>query len=71
MRTAFAPRTAKTMGELEVRGPWVASAYFQSSDERDRWTNDGWFRSGDVATIDREGIMRITDRTKDLNQVRR
>jgi fatty-acyl-CoA synthase len=56
----------ETMGELEVRGPWVASAYFQSGGESDRWTNDGWFRSGDVATIDREQIMRITDRTKDL-----
>jgi fatty-acyl-CoA synthase len=60
------PHDGETMGELEVRGPWVASAYFQSNEESDRWTNDGWFRSGDVATIDSEHIMRITDRTKDL-----
>jgi len=60
------PKDGQTMGELEVRGPWVASSYFQSSSEADRWTADGWFRTGDVATIDGEGYMRITDRTKDL-----
>ena len=54
------------MGELEVRGPWVAASYFESSAEHDKWTADGWFRTGDVATIDSEGYMRITDRTKDL-----
>jgi fatty-acyl-CoA synthase len=60
------PRDGQTMGELEVRGPWVAASYFQSDAEHDKWTNDGWFRTGDVATIDSEGYMRITDRTKDL-----
>jgi acyl-CoA synthetase (AMP-forming)/AMP-acid ligase II len=60
------PNDGRTMGELEVRGPWVASAYFKSNSERDKWTQDGWFRTGDVATIDSERYMRITDRTKDL-----
>jgi fatty-acyl-CoA synthase len=60
------PRDGRTMGELEIRGPWVASDYFESDEERTKWTDDGWFRTGDVATIDAEGYMRITDRTKDL-----
>jgi fatty-acyl-CoA synthase len=60
------PNDGRTMGELEVRGPWVASSYFESGSGQDRWSEDGWFRTGDVATIDSEGYMRITDRTKDL-----
>jgi fatty-acyl-CoA synthase len=60
------PKDGQTMGELQIRGPWVAASYFQSDAENDKWTNDGWFRTGDVATIDSEGYMRITDRTKDL-----
>jgi fatty-acyl-CoA synthase len=52
-------------GELEVRGPWVASSYFKM-DQSDRWTKDGWFRTGDVVTIDGEGYVKITDRVKDL-----
>jgi fatty-acyl-CoA synthase len=60
------PNDGETMGELEIRGPWVAASYFHSAAENEKWTGDGWFRTGDVATIDREGYMRITDRTKDL-----
>lgn len=60
------PNDGQTMGELEIRGPWVAGSYFQSDSEKDKWTADGWFRTGDVATIDSEGYLRITDRTKDL-----
>src|SRR5262245_50597472 len=60
------PRDGQTMGELQIRGPWVAASYFRSDSEKDKWTDDGWFRTGDVATIDSEGYMRITDRTKDL-----
>ena len=59
-------RDGKTMGELQVRGPWVAASYFQSPVDSDKWTEDGWFCTGDVATIDGEGYMQITDRTKDL-----
>jgi fatty-acyl-CoA synthase len=54
-----------TMGELEVRGPWVASSYF-GDEGKDRFTKDGWFKTGDVVTIDAEGYVRITDRSKDV-----
>lgn len=52
-------------GELQVRGPWVASSYY-GLDQPDKWTDDGWFRTGDVASIDSEGYVKITDRLKDL-----
>jgi fatty-acyl-CoA synthase len=57
------PRDGRASGELMVRGPWVISAYFNSDDEPLR---DGWFPTGDVATIDADGYMQITDRSKDL-----
>ncbi len=53
-------------GELQVRGPWVAASYYDQPDADDRWTTDGWFRTGDVVTIDRHGSIKIVDRTKDL-----
>jgi fatty-acyl-CoA synthase len=56
----------KAMGELHVRGPWVARSYHLNPAEADKFTNDGWFRTGDVVTIDPEGYVRITDRAKDL-----
>jgi fatty-acyl-CoA synthase len=59
------PWDGVTSGELQVRGPWVASGYF-NLDAGDRWTDDGWFRTGDVVTIDPEGYVKITDRVKDL-----
>lgn len=61
-----APRDGTSQGELQVRGPWVASAYVNEPGYKDAWTADGWFRTGDVVTIDPEGYMSITDRTKDL-----
>ncbi len=61
-----APWDGVTPGELEVRGPWVASAYYGAPESADRWTPDGWFRTGDVATIDSEGFVKIFDRTKDM-----
>ena len=60
------PWDGKTMGELQVRGPWVAASYYNPSDPIASWTDDGWFRTGDVVTIDPEGYVKITDRTKDL-----
>jgi fatty-acyl-CoA synthase len=60
------PWDGVTPGELEVRGPWVAGSYFEAPDQAHRWTADGWFKTGDVATIDAEGIVKIVDRAKDL-----
>jgi acyl-CoA synthetase (AMP-forming)/AMP-acid ligase II len=53
-------------GALQVRGPWVCSDYFKLNGSGDAHTEDGWFDTGDVATIDAEGYMAITDRTKDV-----
>jgi fatty-acyl-CoA synthase len=61
-----APWDGTTMGELHVRGPWVASSYFNAPGTEDRWTADGWLRTGDIATIDQEGYVQIADRAKDL-----
>jgi fatty-acyl-CoA synthase len=60
------PNDGTTMGELEVRGPWVAASYYHSESEDDRYTDDGWFRTGDVVTLDLHGYMTIQDRSKDL-----
>jgi len=54
------------MGEVQLRGPWVAASYYNLPAENDKWTEDGWFRSGDVGTINAEGYLRIVDRAKDL-----
>ena len=58
------PWDGQTMGELQVRGLWVISGYWQVDSAAS--FADGWFRTGDVATIDRHGFIQITDRTKDL-----
>ena len=60
------PWDGESMGELQVRGPWVVGSYYDNPESADRFTADGWFRTGDVATIDAEGYVQITDRTKDL-----
>jgi len=60
------PHDGETMGEVQLRGPWVAASYYNLPEERDKWTGDGWFRTGDVATLDSEGYLQIADRTKDL-----
>ena len=53
-------------GTLKVRGPWVASNYFRLEEAGSPLDEDGWFDTGDVATIDPNGVMQITDRTKDV-----
>ena len=58
------PHDGKAFGELKVRGPWIARAYF--NDDADCADADGWLTTGDVATLDGDGYMQITDRTKDL-----
>jgi len=60
------PWDGESMGELCVRGPWVASAYYDNPESADAFTDDGWFRTGDVASMDERGFMKIADRTKDL-----
>jgi fatty-acyl-CoA synthase len=60
------PWDGASMGELEVRGPCVASSYAWATDPDDHFTDDGWFRTGDIVAIDPEGFIRITDRAKDL-----
>ncbi len=57
------PKDGNAVGRLQVRGPWVASHYYRA---RKSALDDGWFDTGDVASIDRNGFMSIADRTKDL-----
>jgi fatty-acyl-CoA synthase len=59
------PRDGKSPGRLQVRGPWVASAYFKN-EGAGAFTDDGWFDTGDIATLDEEGYLRLTDRAKDV-----
>jgi acyl-CoA synthetase (AMP-forming)/AMP-acid ligase II len=59
------PWDGSTMGELQTRGPWVTSGYYNDPRGAESFS-DGWFRTGDVATIDPEGYLQIMDRTKDL-----
>ncbi len=58
------PRDGQAFGSLLVRGPWVVSSYYQNDDKKS--FVDGWFDTGDVATIDRENTMQIVDRAKDV-----
>jgi fatty-acyl-CoA synthase len=59
------PWDGEAFGEIQCRGPWIASAYYNDADPT-RVTDDGWFRTGDVATIDPDGYVGIVDRTKDV-----
>ena len=59
------PWDGEAYGSLKVRGPWICSSYFKLEGS-DANTEDGWFETGDVATIDTDGFMAITDRTKDV-----
>jgi acyl-CoA synthetase (AMP-forming)/AMP-acid ligase II len=59
------PRDGRAVGELQVAGPWVAGGYFRA-DGDDGFTGDGWLRTGDLATIDAQGYLRLVDRIKDL-----
>jgi fatty-acyl-CoA synthase len=58
------PRDGKTIGEFEIRGPWITGSYFGVDDpEKFR---DGWLRTGDIGSLDGEGYMVVSDRTKDV-----
>jgi len=59
------PHDGATVGELQLRGPWVTGAY-HGGDGADAFTEDGWLRTGDVGHIDRKHYVQLTDRTKDV-----
>ena len=61
-----APWDGKTQGEIQVRGPFITGSYHEVPVADDKFTADGWLRTGDVATMDELAFVRITDRTKDL-----
>ena len=61
----LAPSDGYSMGELQIKGAWVISSYFKTNNA-EGFTADGWFKTGDVCTIDADGYMEIKDRTKDL-----
>ncbi|HEX7458245.1 MAG TPA: long-chain fatty acid--CoA ligase, partial [Ginsengibacter sp.] len=61
----IAPRDGITTGEIEIRGAWVIDSYFKLN-SRENFSEDGWFKTGDVGVINAEGYMQITDRAKDL-----
>jgi len=56
----------KSVGELQVRGPWVAATYYDDPRASDSFTEDGWLRTGDMATVNEHGYIRLVDRTKDV-----
>jgi fatty-acyl-CoA synthase len=59
------PWDGESTGEVEVRGPWIARDYYEDPAGAEKF-HDGWLRTGDVASIDAQGFLRITDRAKDL-----
>ncbi|HLJ21409.1 MAG TPA: 3-(methylthio)propionyl-CoA ligase [Stellaceae bacterium] len=61
------PHDGQSRGELYVRGPWVVSGYYEDEKaSRDALDSEGWFRTGDVATIDPDGYLQLVDRSKDV-----
>jgi acyl-CoA synthetase (AMP-forming)/AMP-acid ligase II len=60
------PEDGIASGDLQIRGPWVCSAYFKQEGESPTHHADGWFSTGDVATLDADAYMQITDRSKDV-----
>jgi fatty-acyl-CoA synthase len=65
------PWDGESAGELEVRGPWIAGAYYNGQDAEllrpaDKFSEDGWLKTGDVGTISPDGFLTLTDRAKDV-----
>jgi fatty-acyl-CoA synthase len=60
------PWDGETRGELQVAGPWIAATYYNDDRAADSFTDDGWLRTGDVATVTADGYIRLVDRTKDV-----
>ncbi|TGY87449.1 long-chain-fatty-acid--CoA ligase [Marinicauda algicola] len=59
------PRDGQSAGHIQVRGPWIIDSYYRGAGP-EAFTDDGWFRTGDVGHIDEDGYMTITDRSKDV-----
>jgi fatty-acyl-CoA synthase len=59
------PWDGESLGEIKIRGPWICAGYYKL-EQSDAHDNDGWFSTGDVGFIDKDGYMQITDRTKDV-----
>jgi fatty-acyl-CoA synthase len=59
------PWDGEATGELEVRGPWIARDYYEDPSSPEKF-HDGWLRTGDIASIDERGYVRISDRSKDV-----
>jgi fatty-acyl-CoA synthase len=64
--TEALPWDGESSGELQVRGPWIASSYYDDPRSPESFTEDGWLKTGDVAVIDGHGYIRLVDRTKDV-----
>jgi fatty-acyl-CoA synthase len=60
------PRDGESRGELQAQGPWIAKSYYNDDRSAESFTEDGWLKTGDVATVDADGYIRIVDRTKDV-----
>ncbi len=60
------PWDGESRGELQARGPWIAREYYNDPRSPESFTEDGWLKTGDVATFDPEGYLRLVDRTKDV-----
>jgi fatty-acyl-CoA synthase len=60
------PWDGSTMGELEVRGPWVAASYYRDTQTNEKFTPDGWLKTGDIVAISEDGCIEIKDRSKDV-----
>jgi fatty-acyl-CoA synthase len=64
--TEALPWDGNSTGELQVRGPWIAAGYHDDPRSPESFTGDGWLRTGDIATIDSHGYIRLVDRAKDV-----
>lgn len=64
--TGLIPWDGASMGELEVRGPWVAASYYRDAEQDGKFTADGWLKTGDIVTISEDGYIEIKDRSKDV-----
>ncbi|MHA2399300.1 MAG: long-chain-fatty-acid--CoA ligase [Promethearchaeota archaeon] len=60
------PHDGKSSGEILLRGPWIAQAYYNSPASQDSFTENGYYKSGDAGSLDSEGYLKITDRIKDV-----